>query len=116
MVTRFALAGLDAIGKHLRAASPERLDVLRGKLCIGIHQDVEVTDVTTKPGPVVSQAFVLLSQWRTAACRLLTLRIVCVVGVAGRIRSHTVGRGAERAAWRIEHRSPHISRPRCLWK
>jgi hypothetical protein len=51
------LAGLDAIGKHLRAASPERLDALRGKLRIGIHQDVEVTDATAKPGPLVSQAF-----------------------------------------------------------
>jgi hypothetical protein len=49
--------GLDAIGKHLGALAPEPLDVLRGKLRIGIHRDVEVTDATGGEGPLVSQAF-----------------------------------------------------------
>jgi hypothetical protein len=49
--------GLDAIGKHLGALQPEQLDILRGKLSIGIHRDVEVTDAGGEPHPVVSQAF-----------------------------------------------------------
>ena len=38
-------AGLDAIAEHLDALQPEQLDILRGKLFIGVHRDVEVTDV-----------------------------------------------------------------------
>jgi hypothetical protein len=37
-------AGLDAIAEHLGALQPEHLNMLRSKLCIGIHRDVEVTD------------------------------------------------------------------------
>jgi hypothetical protein len=33
-------AGLDAIAQHLRALPPEQIDILRGKLCIGIHLHV----------------------------------------------------------------------------
>jgi hypothetical protein len=50
-------AGLDAIAEHLAALQPRQLDALRGKLSIGIHRDVEVTDATTEPRPLVSQAF-----------------------------------------------------------
>ncbi len=50
-------AGLDAIAEHLRTLQPEQLDFLRGKLCIGIHRDVEVTDAETEHRPMVSQAF-----------------------------------------------------------
>ena len=50
-------AGLGAITKHLGALQPEQLDILRGKLCIGIHWDVEVTDASGEDRPVVSQAF-----------------------------------------------------------
>ena len=50
-------AGLDAIAKHLIALQPEQLDILRGKLCIGIHRDVEVTDAAAEHRPLVSQAF-----------------------------------------------------------
>ena len=50
-------AGLAAIDKHLETASPEQLDILRGKLCIGRHWDVEVTDANGKTRPLVSQAF-----------------------------------------------------------
>lgn len=50
-------AGLASINKYLAAASPDQLDILRGKLCIGLHQDVEVTDANGKDRPLVSQAF-----------------------------------------------------------
>jgi hypothetical protein len=50
-------AGLASINKNLETASPEQLDILRGKLCIGVHWDVEVTDATGKIRPMVSQAF-----------------------------------------------------------
>lgn len=50
-------AGLDAIADHLGALQPEQVDVLRGKLCIGIHRDVEVTDAAGKHRSLVSQAF-----------------------------------------------------------
>lgn len=49
--------GLDSIAQYLRSLEPEDLDALRGKLRIGLHWDVEVTDAPDKPRPVVSQAF-----------------------------------------------------------
>ena len=50
-------AGLDAIAEHLGALRPEQVDILRGKLCIGVHRDVEVTDAAAEHRPLVSQAF-----------------------------------------------------------
>lgn len=50
-------AGLDAISEHLGGLEPQQLDILRGKLCIGMHWDVEVTDVSGEHRPIVSQAF-----------------------------------------------------------
>jgi hypothetical protein len=50
-------AGLDAIAKHLGSVSAKQVDALRGKLCIGIHRDVEVTEAAGDPRPLVSQAF-----------------------------------------------------------
>ena len=50
-------AGLDAIAKHLAELQPEPLDSLRGKLSIGVHRDVEVTDSAREHRPLVSQAF-----------------------------------------------------------
>ena len=50
-------AGLDAITTHLKGLQPGKVDTLRGKLCIGIHRDVEVTEATGNPRPLVSQAF-----------------------------------------------------------
>jgi hypothetical protein len=50
-------SGLDAIAKHLATLDAGQLDILRGALCIGIHRDVEVTDATEEPRPLVSQAF-----------------------------------------------------------
>lgn len=49
--------GLDLIADHLRAIGPDQADALAGKLRIGIHRDVEVTDVPDAPRPIVSQAF-----------------------------------------------------------
>jgi hypothetical protein len=49
--------GLDAIAKHLAELQPEPLDSLRGKLSIGVHRDVEVTDAASQHRPLVSQAF-----------------------------------------------------------
>jgi hypothetical protein len=50
-------AGLDAIAEYLRALQPEQIEILRGKLRIGIHCDVEVTDAVGEHRPLVSQAF-----------------------------------------------------------
>jgi hypothetical protein len=49
--------GLDAIAEHLSAMQPEQLDILRGRLSIGIHRDVEVTDAPPEHRQLVSQAF-----------------------------------------------------------
>jgi hypothetical protein len=49
--------GLDLIADHLRAIGPDQADVLAGKLRVGVHRDVEVTDAPSSPGPMVSQAF-----------------------------------------------------------
>ena len=49
--------GLDAIAGHLRALKPEQVDILRGKLRIGVHRDVEVTEGAGKHRLLVSQAF-----------------------------------------------------------
>jgi hypothetical protein len=50
-------AGLDAISKHLAGLEEDGFRSLRGKLCIGIHRDVEVTDDAGEHRPLVSQAF-----------------------------------------------------------
>jgi hypothetical protein len=50
-------AGLDAISKHLAGLKEDAVDFLRGKLCVGIHRDVEVTDAVREHRPLVSQAF-----------------------------------------------------------
>jgi hypothetical protein len=49
--------GLGSVTELLRSASKEALATLRGQLAIGIHRDVEVTDVTKGPRRIVSQAF-----------------------------------------------------------
>lgn len=49
-------SGLAAITKLLENSSPDEIDALRGRLRIGLHHDVEVTD-GSDPLPLVSQAF-----------------------------------------------------------
>jgi hypothetical protein len=50
-------AGLDAIAGHLGALQLEQIDNLRGRMCVGMHRDVEVTDAPDEHRPLVSQAF-----------------------------------------------------------
>jgi len=50
-------SGLNAISQHLGKLSNDQMDMLRGKLRIGIHRDVEVTDAVAPNRPLVSQAF-----------------------------------------------------------
>ena len=50
-------AGLDAIAVHLRTLPSDQIDILRGKLRIGLHSDVAVTDAEAEQLPLVSQAF-----------------------------------------------------------
>jgi hypothetical protein len=50
-------AGFYAITEHLHALDPQQLDALRGRLCIGIHRDVEVTEAVGERRPLVSQVF-----------------------------------------------------------
>ena len=60
MANGYALAtseGLAAISRVLGEASDEVLDGLRGQLAIGLHRDVEVTDVDEGERRLVSQAF-----------------------------------------------------------
>lgn len=49
--------GLAAIDRFLSSISSDQEDILRGKLAIGLHWDVEVTDAPEGAGPIVSQAF-----------------------------------------------------------
>ncbi len=49
--------GLDAISEYLASLGSEQIEALRGKLHIGVHNDVEVTDVQSTIRPRVSQAF-----------------------------------------------------------
>lgn len=49
--------GLGAIDAHLSAASPGDVDALARLLRVGVHQDIEVTDGTESPGPLVTQVF-----------------------------------------------------------
>jgi len=50
-------AGLDAISRYLGKLTPPQIDLLRGKLRVGIHRDVEVTAAIGPDRPRVSQAF-----------------------------------------------------------
>jgi hypothetical protein len=48
--------GLEAISGHLNSLGDPELDELRGKLRIGVHQDVEVTESNDAPALTVNQA------------------------------------------------------------
>jgi hypothetical protein len=50
-------AGLDAITDYLGKLDPEPIDTLRGKLCVGVHRDVEATEAAGEVRPLVSQVF-----------------------------------------------------------
>jgi len=50
-------SGLREISRYLDGSSCADVELLRGKLRIGLHRDVEVTDSETLPRLIVSQAF-----------------------------------------------------------
>jgi hypothetical protein len=72
---------LDAITHYLGALDSAQADVLRRKLCIGVHSDVEATEATGEHRPLVSQVFcsalpvaysrVPSSHWERFACLVL---------------------------------------------
>jgi hypothetical protein len=100
-------AGLDAIAKHLGDLQPEQLDSLRGKLSIGVHRDVEVTDAAGQHRPLVS---LLLGPPGGLHSRApLPLGSIRVAGAARGVRSHDVGCRVERTTRRIERRSAHAT-------
>jgi hypothetical protein len=60
MQNGYALAsqsGLDFISRYIETLTSNEIDVLRGKLRIGIHRDVEVTEAVGPFRPIVSQSF-----------------------------------------------------------
>ncbi len=101
--------GLDAIAEHLGKLQPEQVDFLRGKLCIGVHRDVEVTDAAGEHRPTVSQAF--CSAFPVAYTRVPPppLGSIRVASSASGVRSYDVGRRAERTTRHIERRSAHAA-------
>ena len=53
----FTRNGADLMSEYVHQLDEGARDLLREKLCIGLHWDVEVTDAEHSPGPLVSQAF-----------------------------------------------------------
>ncbi len=76
-----SLAGLHAISEHLESLSHEQIKALGGKLRIGVHSDVEVTEFAATPRQLVSQAFcsalpvaygsILATHWKPFATLVL---------------------------------------------
>jgi hypothetical protein len=74
-------AGLKAISGHLKSLTQEQINALAGKLRIGVHHDVEVSDFEGSPRPLVSQAFcsalpvayssIPATQWKSFATLIL---------------------------------------------
>lgn len=84
--------GLDLIAEHLRAIGPEQTDALAGKLRIGVHRDVEVTDGPTTLGPIVSPKL------SAAPCPSPTAK--CRGSTGRRSRSWCSMRPTRRRCWR----------------
>jgi len=78
-----SVPGLTAISELLSGCSESDLDELRGLLAVGLHRDVQVTDVR-HPGVLFGVARVL----RCAQHRVGTVR---AVGVRGLLRVNAVG-------------------------
>jgi hypothetical protein len=53
----FSPDGIRVMSGHIQSLHEDQRDPLRQRLKIGMHWDVEVTDGTVAPGPLVSQAF-----------------------------------------------------------
>jgi hypothetical protein len=97
-------AGLNSIAQHLNSLQSEQIDILRGKLCVGIHQDVEVTEGERRP--LVSQAFcsALPVAYRHTPCPVGGL---CVADFRSRLRSYDGRRVIKRKTRRVECRSAY---------
>jgi hypothetical protein len=108
-------AGLDAITNYLRKLQPEQVDILRGKLCIGVHRDVEVTDAAGENLGATLAGLLLGAPGGLHPCAAFPLGGIRVTGSASGVRSHDVGRRAERTTRRIERRSAHTAWRGCLW-
>jgi len=102
-------AGLDAIAEYLGALQQEQVDILRGKLCIGVHRDVEVTDAAGEHRSLVSQAFCSAPPGSLHSCTTSPLGTIRFASSASGVRSHDVGRCAERTTGSIECRSAHAA-------
>lgn len=73
--------GLAAINRYLATLDSHQFDSLRGKLCVGLHWDVEATETAEGDRPLVSQAFcsalpiaysgVASAHWERFACLVL---------------------------------------------
>jgi hypothetical protein len=109
-------AGLDAIANHLGTLAPEQLDILRGKLRIGIQSDVEVTDDTEEPRPSVSQAFCSALPVAYTDNTIASLGAICDFSVGSSIRSNHVGGCAECTARQFQQGFAHIAWRGCLWQ
>jgi hypothetical protein len=101
-------AGLDAIADNPGKLEPEQVDILRGKMYIGVHRDVEVTDAAGQHRPLVSQAF-CSALGGLHSCATFPLGSIRVAGSASGLRSHGVGHSAESTTWRIARRSTHAA-------
>jgi hypothetical protein len=53
----FTYEGINLMSGHVESINEVQRDAIRQRLKIGVHWDVEVTDRTVSPGPLVSQAF-----------------------------------------------------------
>ena len=102
-------AGLDAISGYLGDLDAAQTDILRGKLCVGIHRDVEATEAMGEDRPLVSQIFCSARPLHTTVCIASSLGKTCVSRPAGRLRSDYVGRRAQRQTRRVECRVPDVS-------
>ena len=81
-------SGLNSIGEHLSSLQTEQLDVLRGKLCVGIHRDVEVTEADGARGQLVSQVFCSALPVAYTGVSPALLGGLCVPDFRSRVRSY----------------------------
>jgi hypothetical protein len=116
--------GLDAMAEHLVTLDLQSLDTLRGKLCIGIHRDVEVTDAIGEKRPLVSQAFcsalpvaythVPPSHWEVFASLVLQAAYeATMLAAVLNAQPRGIERCSAHAAWRRRIRQPRRLDSRC---
>ena len=69
------MKGLKTINDHLKSLTKENIDLIRQKLNIGIHYNVEVTDSQKSQQVLVSQAF--CSALPVAYSNILEQLLIC---------------------------------------